>query len=127
MFEFLVAGEIRHVLSGVGHPQTNGKIERFFGEVKARPATFADAGEIVAWWNTTKPHMSPDFRVGEMPCEAFEARMPPEGRGLLMPRGAASGRRGNDFGNPRPHPACRHTYTKSGAPAPAWLPDRGPG
>lgn len=29
---FLVAGEMRHVLSGVDHPQTNGKVERFFGE-----------------------------------------------------------------------------------------------
>ena len=76
--------EIRHVLSGVGHPQTNGKIERFFGEVKARLDTFADVDEIVAWWNTAKPHRSLNFKAGETPCEAFEARMPPEGEGVVV-------------------------------------------
>ena len=82
--KFLVEREMRHVLSGVGHPQTNGKIERFFGEVKARLDTFADVDEIVAWWNTAKPHRSLNFRAGETPCEAFEARMPPEGEGVVV-------------------------------------------
>jgi len=75
--KFLVASGIHHVLSGVGHPQTNGKIERFFGEARARLDTFADAGEIVAWWNTAMPHRSLNFKASETPCEAFEARMPP--------------------------------------------------
>jgi len=77
--KFLVEREIRHILSGVGHPQTNGKTGRFFGEARARLDTFADVDEIVAWWNTAKPHRSLDFKAGETPCEAFEARMPPEG------------------------------------------------
>jgi len=77
--KFLVERETRHVLSGVGHPQTNGKTGRFFGEARARPGTFADAGEIVAWWNTVKPHRSLNFKAGETPCEALGARMPPEG------------------------------------------------
>ena len=132
--KFPVAGEMRHVLSGAGHPQTNGKVERFFGEARARLDTFADTGEIVAWWNTAKPHRSLDFRAGETPCEAFEARMPPEGEGvvvdgaagdacrvhrgpppgpeggLLMARRASPHRRGNDFRNPQMPPRGRTAY-----------------
>ncbi|MDD9808811.1 MAG: hypothetical protein OXU25_03125 [Thaumarchaeota archaeon] len=80
----MVANDIRHVFARVRHPQANGKIERLFGEARARLDTFADAGEIVAWWNTAKPHRSLDFRAGETPCEAFEARMPPEGEGVVV-------------------------------------------
>ena len=119
--------EIRHVLSGVGYPQTNDKIERFFGEARARLDTFTDAGEIVAWRTTAKPHRSLGFRAGKTSCEDFEARMPPEGegivvdaaagesyrlhrgrprprKGLLMPRRASPRRRGNDFRNPHAPP-----------------------
>ena len=33
---FLIENEIRHVLGRVSHPQTNGKVERFFGTVKIK-------------------------------------------------------------------------------------------
>jgi len=89
------------VLARVRHPQASGKIERLFGEARARLDTFADAGEIVAWWNTAKPHRSLDFRAGETPCDAFEARMPPEGEGVVVDAAAGESHRVH-LGRPRP-------------------------
>jgi len=117
-----VEGGTHHVLSGVVHPQANGKTGRF-NEARARLDTSADVGEFVAWWNTAKPHRTIDFKAGEMLYEAFEARMPPtEKKEVVMnvatgeayrvhresllgsegsPDGSQGGphRRGNDFWN----------------------------
>ncbi len=57
---FMRANGIKHILARVNHPQTCGKIERFFGEVKKRMEwrDFSTVGEIVRWHNEIKPHMS---------------------------------------------------------------------
>ena len=59
--KFLEVNGIQHILARVNHPQTCGKIERFFGEVKKRIHTWNDfktIEEVVHWHNTIKPHMS---------------------------------------------------------------------
>jgi len=99
--KFLVERETRHILSGVGRPQASGKTGRPFGEARAGPGTFADAGEIVAWRDAAKPHRSPNFEAGETPCGALGARMPPEGAGTVA--GGATGEAyGARRGPPRP-------------------------
>ncbi|GEM_PF-4543147 len=50
------------------HPQTNGKIERFYGEVERRIRKFGSIDKIVHWHNVIKPHMSLDF---DEPGNAF--------------------------------------------------------
>ena len=72
---FLDHYNIKHILAGVKHPQTNGKIERFFGEVERRIKKFGSIDNIVHWHNVIKPHMSLDF---DEPCNAFWYRLPPE-------------------------------------------------
>ena len=73
--EFLVHHNIKHIPTRIKHPQTNGKIERFFGEVERRSAKFGSVDKIVHWHNVIKPHMSLDF---DEPYNAFWYRLPPE-------------------------------------------------
>jgi putative transposase len=75
--KFLAANGIKHVLARVNHPQTCGKIERFFGEVKTRFKwkDFDNVPELVEWHNTLKPHMSLDLDNLETPVQAFGRKM----------------------------------------------------
>ena len=62
-------------LDEVKHPQTNGKIERFFGEVQRKINKFGSIEKIVHWHNVIKPHMSLDY---DEPSNVFWYRLPPE-------------------------------------------------
>lgn len=46
--EFLAASGIRHVLARVRHPQTNGKIERFFGILSQKGHLIVDIDGFMA-------------------------------------------------------------------------------
>jgi putative transposase len=56
---------IRHVLARVNRPQTNGKIERFFGSYKTEFMTgsFRTVGEYVRHYNEDRPHMSLSYKT----------------------------------------------------------------
>jgi putative transposase len=73
--EFLIQYGIKHIVASVNHPQTNGKIERFFREVERRIEKFGSIDKIVHWHNVIKPHMSLDF---DEPVNVFWYRLPPE-------------------------------------------------
>lgn len=60
------------------HPQTNGKIERFFGLLDAKKKLFRDVDELIEWYSYDKPHMSLDFDNAETPEEAFWRKLTPE-------------------------------------------------
>jgi len=72
---FLDSHGIHHIRARVNHPQTNGKIERFFGEVERRAEKFGSIERVVHWHNVIKPHMSLDY---DEPANAFWYRLPPE-------------------------------------------------
>lgn len=65
---YLRVNGVRHILGRVNHPQTNGKVERFFGSVE----------ELVKWYNEAKPHRSLNFEELETPLQAFFRKLPPE-------------------------------------------------
>ena len=73
--KFLEYHGIRHIRARVNHPQTNGKIERFFGEVERRTPRFGSVEKVVHWHNEIKPHSSLYF---DEPAHAFWYRLPPE-------------------------------------------------
>jgi len=75
---FLAEKGIRHVLCGVGHPQTNGKLERFYGVYKQKKHQFKDIAEYVQWQNEVKPHLSLEFENLETPIQAFHRKKPPQ-------------------------------------------------
>jgi putative transposase len=79
--KYLIEEDIRHVLSRVNHPQTNGKAERFFGTVKAKlPMFLGDVDGLVKWYNEVRPHMSLNLDAIETPHQAFVRKMPRQGR-----------------------------------------------
>jgi putative transposase len=76
--DFLEANHIKHIVGRVNHPQTCGKIERFFGEVERRLYTWHDfdtLAEVVHWHNELLPSRSLDFERLETPIQAFKRKM----------------------------------------------------
>jgi putative transposase len=77
---YLIENDIRHVLSRVNHPQTNGKVERLFGTVKQKlPMFLGDVDGLVKWYNEKRPHMSLNLEIIETPHQAFIRKMPKPG------------------------------------------------
>jgi putative transposase len=75
--DFLEANHIMHTLARVNHPQTCGKVERWFGELKKRIRwnDFKTVDEVVHWHNEIKPHLSLDMDRLETPHQAFQRKM----------------------------------------------------
>lgn len=71
-FEKILAKEgIAQIFARVKHPQTNGKLERWFYTYQTRRNKFASLEEFLHWYNDLKPHMSLNFNKAETPSEAF--------------------------------------------------------
>ena len=68
---------IRHVVSGVNHPQTNGKLERLWFEYDKHRWRFATLQEFIDW-NNDQIHDSLWVEIFETPREAFQRKLPPE-------------------------------------------------
>lgn len=60
---------IDHLLSRIRHPQTTGKIERWFRTYSAEAYRFSSLSEFIESYNMQRPHMSLSFRT---PKEVFE-------------------------------------------------------
>jgi len=76
--EFLKENGIRHIVARKNHPQTNGKVERFFGLMEQKLNLFGSVEEFVEWYNYVKPHMSLNFDELETPYQAFLRKLPAE-------------------------------------------------
>ncbi|MFH1586747.1 MAG: DDE-type integrase/transposase/recombinase [Candidatus Diapherotrites archaeon] len=77
MFRECVEGlGIEHIKARVKHPQTNGKIERWFGTLKQMLKHFKDLDYTVWFYNNERPHMSLEKADGTLvtPIEAFRAK-----------------------------------------------------
>ena len=106
----LVALGIKHILARVNHPQTNGKLERFHGElqrklpgfiassparaVRARPGAPVHVGgpfcadaprdpvAVLVDWHNGKPHRSLDWKNHETPAQAYVRKAAPDGEAV---------------------------------------------
>ena len=68
---FLEVHEIKHILCRIKHPQSNGKVEKFFGLYKAKRELFNSKKEFIRWYNEVRPHRSLNFELLETPSQAF--------------------------------------------------------
>ena len=75
--QYLGTHDIRPILARVKHPQTNGKIEKWFDTYKRFRYEFASLDEFIVWYNN-RPHGSLDFDNLESPELAFWRRLPQE-------------------------------------------------
>jgi putative transposase len=75
--EYLEMLGIKPILGRVAHPQTNGKLERFFQEYSRHRCAFSSIDEFINWYND-RPHGSLEFERLETPDRAFRRKMPLE-------------------------------------------------
>jgi putative transposase len=73
--QYLDTQGIRPILARVKHPQTNGKIEKWFDTYKRFRKEFPSLDEFIDWYNN-RPHGSLDFESLESPELAFWRRLP---------------------------------------------------
>jgi len=76
--QYLADKGIKHILCRVNHPQTNGKLERFYGVYEQKQHQFKSIDEYVNWHNEIKPHLSLNIETLETPIQAFHRKLPLE-------------------------------------------------
>jgi len=76
--EFLDANSIKQILCKIKHPQSNGKVEKFFSLYKAKRYQFRTKEEFMNWYNEVRPHKSLNFETLETPEQAFIRKMKAE-------------------------------------------------
>ncbi len=69
--EYLEAKGIKQILCRIKHPQSNGKIEKWFGTYLRHRDAFETKEEFVYWYNEVRPHRSLNFEALETPQQAF--------------------------------------------------------
>ena len=69
--EFLKLNGIKHIKCKIKHPQSNGKIEKWFDCYDQHTKAFKTSEEFVYWYNCIRPHRSLNFDVLETPEQAF--------------------------------------------------------
>ncbi len=69
--DYLMNSKINHILGRVNHPQTNGKIERFYETFQSKIKYFGSIDGFIIWYNTKRPHMSLNYDELETPIQAF--------------------------------------------------------
>ncbi len=69
--KYLESKHIKQILCRVKHPQSNGKIERWFEAYDRHRHAFDSKEEFLHWYNEVRPHRSLRFEVLETPEQAF--------------------------------------------------------
>lgn len=72
--EFLKLNLIKHIKCKIKHPQSNGKIEKWWDCYDSHRKAFKSLGELLKWYNEVRPHRSLNFEVLETPAQAFERK-----------------------------------------------------
>lgn len=72
--DFCEKQNIKQIFCRVKHPQSNGKIERWFGLYRQKRDMFPSFKEFVYWYNHIKPHLSLNFEELETPSQAFRRK-----------------------------------------------------
>lgn len=76
--EFLQDEGIKQILCRIKHPQSNGKVEKWFDLYKNHRQAFESDEEFIRWYNEVRPHKSLNFDELETPTQAFVRKMKAE-------------------------------------------------
>ena len=68
---YLAEMRIKQILCRIKHPQSNGKIEKWFGCYDKHREAFNSIEEFLHWYNDVRPHRSLRFDILETPSQAF--------------------------------------------------------
>ena len=72
---FLKSEGIKQILCRIKHPQSNGKIEKWFGTYAKHRSAFKTKEEFLYWYNEVRPHRDLKFEILETPQQAFLRKM----------------------------------------------------
>jgi len=72
---FLEENRIQQILCRIKHPQSNGKVEKFFDLYQNKRSLFSTKEDFIVWYNEVRPHSSLNFEVLETPQQAFIRKM----------------------------------------------------
>ena len=75
---FLDANGIKQILCKIKHPQSNGKIEKWFELYDNHRHAFHDKEDFLHWYNEIRPHRALKFEELETPQNAFIRKMKAE-------------------------------------------------
>jgi len=73
--DYLKSKGIKQILCKVRHPQSNGKMEKWFDCYDRNREAFKTKQEFMNWYNDVKPHRSLNFDELETPSQAFIRKM----------------------------------------------------
>ena len=74
---FLTENGIKHIKARVKHPQTNGKIEKWYHTCEKNRKLFENFDKFLDWYNSIRYHESLDEKhYLQTPEDAFWARLP---------------------------------------------------
>jgi putative transposase len=71
---FLKSEGIKQILCRIKHPQSNGKVEKFFDLYKRHRYAFESVTAFIHWYNELRPHMSLNMDICETPVMAFKRK-----------------------------------------------------
>jgi len=63
---------IKHIKARVRHPQTNGKLEKWFDTIKKLKKHFGMLRKAVNYYNYRRSHITLENGYLRTPCEAYE-------------------------------------------------------
>ena len=69
--DYLKSKGIKPILCKVKHPQSNGKIEKWFQAYDRHRRAYKNKEDFIYWYNDLKPHRSLNFDELETPSQAF--------------------------------------------------------
>ena len=75
---FLDDNVVQQILCRIKHPQSNGKVEKFFDLYQNKRSLFKTREDFLVWYNEVRPHRSLNFEVLETPQQAFIRKMKAE-------------------------------------------------
>ncbi len=73
--DYLSSNRIKQILCRIKHPQSNGKIEKWFDTYAKHRSAFKTKEDFLYWYNAVRPHRSLKFEILETPQQAFLRKM----------------------------------------------------
>jgi len=75
--EYLLSKGIKQILCRIKHPQSNGKVEKWFDTYDNHRFAYSTKEEFMHWYNEVRPHRSLKIEILETPQQAFIRKMKP--------------------------------------------------
>lgn len=71
---YLLRNKIRFIMGRAHHPQSNGKVEKFFDIFEKKMKFFHSIDDFMRWYNEVRPHGAFDLTKAQTPMEMFYKR-----------------------------------------------------